>query len=407
MSPIATSVVRALACAFAESLRDSGIRRSAASRCRRGTSHTACAAVGHVGVVGDRDHHLSAARREALADLVAAVRVERAERIVDQEQRAARRSRPPPPRRAPARRQSAAAHVSPCEPNGPGAQVADRQRRGRRGAAPPARSGGCSSSRRRSASRARNAPSRSASAPHVRGVRAGQPVAREMRRTPRDAVGARALDRLGARPDQRRARLDQLLVPRLDTRGHAGTVPLLQQAVALAQGAVVGGEQRLPCSGQSAVTASSRNVRRFDGSPITIGRSNGPNSTARTCRRRSRLRRTGERLTFTRLAPCVGISTSTSTAPVQRLELTARVRGVGALTHERRVRGRPAATPSAYRKYMPSSRLVLPSPFGPDRHDQPVGHRFDPRQARGCGSHAARPRRGASGEALRRRRLPS
>src|SRR3990172_4443554 len=56
-------------------------------------------------------------------------------------------------------------------------------------------------------------------------------------------------------------------------------------------------------SGHIARMASSRNSRRFEGSPSTIARSSGPKNTARTCRRRSRRRRTGERFSWVRFAP--------------------------------------------------------------------------------------------------------
>src|SRR6266545_4744430 len=71
--------------------------------------------------------------------------------------------------------------------------------------------------------------------------------------------------------------------------------------------------------GDSRATASARRRRSADpfatSSASQASRSSGPKNAARTCRRRSRLRRTGDRLTWTLFAPCPGISTSTSTRP--------------------------------------------------------------------------------------------
>ena len=134
--------------------------------------------------------------------------------------------------------------------------------------------------------------------------------------------------------------------------------------------------------------------RRFDGSPITITRSSGPKNTARTCRRRSTRRRTGERFTCTRFAPCPGISTSISTRP-------ARSRPPRACTPDRprpagpAARSRRAAASRKNRKAIPSSRFVLPSPLGPT-NDHAVAERPPGASRRGCGSPGARPSRAAT-----------
>src|SRR5262245_19814533 len=127
-------------------------------------------------------------------------------------------------------------------------------------------------------------------------------------------------------------------------------------------------------SGHSDRIASSRKSRRLDGSPITITRSSGPKYTARTCRRRSRLRRTRERLTWTRFAPRPGISTSTSTFPASSVKTSPRAyagpsdprRTIGS---DDEVRGDSRKNRNA----MPSSRLVFPSPLGPATVIRPSG----------------------------------
>src|SRR5262245_50982363 len=119
-------------------------------------------------------------------------------------------------------------------------------------------------------------------------------------------------------------------------------------------------------SGQRERIASSRKSRRLDGSPITIARSSGPKYTARTCRRRSRLRRTVERFTWTRLAPRPGISTSTRTLPASSVRTSPRA--YAGPFASRRTTGSVDEVRGDWRKNrkaIPSSRLVLPSPLGP------------------------------------------
>src|SRR5262245_6005946 len=127
-------------------------------------------------------------------------------------------------------------------------------------------------------------------------------------------------------------------------------------------------------SGHSDRIASSRKSRRLDGSPITITRSSGPKYTARTCRRRSRLRRTRDRLTCTRLAPRPGISTSTRTLPASSVKISPRA--YAGPSEPRRTIGSLDEVLGDSRKNRnatPSSRLLLPSPLGPATVTSPPG----------------------------------
>ena len=126
--------------------------RPRASRCRPRRPTIAAPTVGHVGLVGDADHDLSAARREPLADQVAAARVERARRGRRRAGAAARRSPAPPRSRARAADTAPPPTPRRASAKRAGAEVADGQGRGRRGGARRARSGGAARRCRRSAS---------------------------------------------------------------------------------------------------------------------------------------------------------------------------------------------------------------------------------------------------------------
>ena len=191
-------------------------RSSAVDACRPRTSQTARRVRGHVGLVGDRDHDLTPARREPRADAVATARVERAERVVDQQQRRladlGRHRGGEPEAEAERRRPRLAVGGERAR-----AEVAHRQRRGRRGAGRRARSG---------AGARRRAVPRSAPGRHPRDRRRPTRWARSARRARTPAIarellvgeGGEPLDGVGARPDHGAARLDQLLVPGLDAR---------------------------------------------------------------------------------------------------------------------------------------------------------------------------------------------
>src|SRR4051812_31981957 len=117
------------------------------------------------------------------------------------------------------------------------------------------------------------------------------------------------------------------------------------------------------------------NPRRRDGSPVITGRSNGPNNTERTCLRRSRRRRTGDRFTCTLFAPFVLTSASTSTLP-SRVWNSPRTNPDDAPWRTSGSLALARGLCNAYRKCIPSSRLVLPSPFAPTATSRPSGIGF-------------------------------
>src|SRR5262245_30906769 len=115
--------------------------------------------------------------------------------------------------------------------------------------------------------------------------------------------------------------------------------------------------------------------RRLDGSPVITGRSKGPNNTERTCLRRSRRRRTGERFTWTLFAPFVLTSASTSTLP-SRVWNSPRTNPDDAPWRTSGSLALARGLCSAYRKCMPSRRLVFPSPLAPTATRSPSGIGF-------------------------------
>ena len=212
--------------------------------------------------------------------------------------------------------------------------------------------------------------------PHVRLVAHDQLVAGEVGEF-RSSVWSEVHDRFVPRLDERGARLDELLVPRVDAHRHAGAVPLLQQAVPLTQGPVVGGERTLlqrPERGHRLVEerAPLRWVADHDrqvegaeqhradlaakvafaphGRPVHL-------HAARALHRDLDLHE--------HLAPT-------------GLELTAGVRRVMALLHQRRVGGGPRRAEGVEHVHaLEQVRLALP--VRPDHHRQPIGQRIEVR----------------------------
>ena len=85
------------------------------------------------------------------------------------------------------------------------------------------------------------------------------------------------------------------------------------------------------------------------------------------------------RETLTLLAPCVGTSTSTNTRPFARLDLSAGVRRLGAVAHQRALRA-DAGRRQREQVVDALEQVGLALTVRTDRHDQPVGHGFEPRQ---------------------------
>ena len=280
---------------------------------------------------------------------------------------------------------------------GPSRQAPDR-----RGGAPRGTSGAASSSARRSAIRAGYALSRSSSLPHVGRVVAGQAVPGE-RLEFLAGVGRQARHGLRAGSEQRASR--PLSAPRPRPPSPAARrgrpIPSAVGCAGAARGRRPANSDSLQRPQRDHGLVEERRGASTGRRSRWAGRS-GPKSTARTCFRRSRLRRTGERFTCTRLAPFDGISISTRARP-SRVSNSPRTYAAAAPSRTSGwfvdVRG----DDSENRKYMPSSRFVLPSPFGPDRDDQPVGHGVDAGQRVVTEVTQLKPGEAHRGEALRRR----
>ena len=357
------------------------------------TSHTAAASRGHVGLVGDADHDLAAARAQRARPRVAASGVERAVGIVHEQERrlADLRARPP----------SASAEPQ-AEGRRPGLPVASRAERAPRSRTASSRSSrwGPTSEVRRWSSSARRSPSRR---PERRGRRPRRRldvrrVAHRRDRSPRAGGTRRSAaaqaTRLGAAGACRRSApapastscSSHASSPAGAPRPSHSFSRRFRWRTTLARRR----SRACPAPGCSATTTSSMNARRFDGSPITTGRSNGPNSTARTCRRRSRRRRTGERFTWIRFAPRRAHLDLDEHVPVAGRELAADVAGLGAVAHHRLGRGRARAARARTGRASPRAGWSCPRRW--DR-PPPRARRGSDRAAcaRGCGSRAARP----------------
>ena len=158
-------------------------RRDHAARAR---SHTASAAAGTSASSATEIKTCPPRDGKALADLIPAMRVERAERVVHQEQGWFCRSPATTAEARPSRRHSAAAQVSPCDPNARAPRSRTASSRSSR-CGPTREVRRCSSSPRRSLTRGtrprlgRRPRIEVAVGPHVRPVGARELVAGEVR----------------------------------------------------------------------------------------------------------------------------------------------------------------------------------------------------------------------------------